>query len=246
MPVSSVPNFEPSVIRTNRMLMRQPQVRTPALTPIKPMGLRMPRVGRADGGGIPDTPAVPFTGPIAGAGGGRTDDVPMHVPTGSYVIPADIVSHIGEGNSVNGLTILKMMFTPHPWGGASTGPWGSQLGKPTMGPGVSMPRPEGAREVGMPRFQVGPGAQTNVIRPQPQAPQATPGSSAEKFGGHVSGVIPATPIMASAGEFVIPPDEVKRRGGGNLNKGHKILDAWVKDQRGQHIKTLKSLPGPAR
>jgi hypothetical protein len=39
---------------------------------------------------------------------------------------------------------------------------------------------------------------------------------------------------------------VKRRGGGNLNKGHRLLDAWVKDQRNQHIKTLQKLPGPAK
>ena len=52
--------------------------------------------------------------------------------------------------------------------------------------------------------------------------------------------------MASSGEFVISPDEVKRRGGGSINKGHKILDAWIKSQRDQHIKTLEKLPGPAK
>jgi hypothetical protein len=107
-----------------------------------------------------------------------------------------------------------------------------------------MPKPEGARIVGFPRFQVGPTAQTNVVRPQQPPPVGSQPS--ERFGGHVSGIVPATPIMASSGEFVIPPDEVKRRGGGNLNKGHRLLDAWVKDQRNQHIKTLKSLPGPAK
>jgi hypothetical protein len=233
-------NPEPSAIRITRMLSRQPRVSLPAST-VKPAGMKLmaPRVGRADGGPI-DSPAAPFTGPIVGMSGGRTDDVPMHVPPGSYVVPADIVSHIGDGNSVNGLAVLKAMFQPHPFG-ASAAPWGAQQFKPQMGagvPGPGMPKQASARVVGFPRFQIGPGAATNVTRPGPQP---------IRFGGHVeapdSG---ATPIMASDGEFVIPPDEVKRRGGGSLNKGHKILDAWVKSQRDEHIKTLRKLPGPAK
>jgi hypothetical protein len=234
-------NPEPSAIRISRMLQRQPRVALPAST-VKPAGMKLstPRIGRADGG-IADSPASPFTGPILGQGGGRTDDVPMHVPSGSYVVPADIVSHIGDGNSVNGLAVLKAMFQPHPFG-ASGAPWGAQQFKPQMGagvPGPSMPHPQGARVVGFPRYQVGPGVAQNVVRPQPQGlPQ--------RFGGHVQGNVRATPIMASAGEFVIPPDEVKRRGGGSINKGHKILDAWIKSQRNEHIKTLQKLPGPAK
>jgi hypothetical protein len=232
-------NPEPSAIRISRMLSRQPRVSIPAAT-VKPAGMKLsaPRVGRAEGGPV-DSPAAPFTGPIVGMSGGRTDDVPMHVPSGSYVVPADIVSHVGEGNSVNGLAVLKAMFQPHPFG-ASAAPWGAQTFKPQMGagvPGPSMPRPQAARVVGFPKFQIGPGAATNVTRP---------GAQPIRFGGHVAGAVRATPIMASDGEFVIPPDEVKRRGGGSLNKGHKILDAWIKSQRDEHIKTLKNLPGPAK
>jgi hypothetical protein len=237
-------NPEPSAIRISRMLQRQPRVSLPSSAPIKsapPRLLSPPRIGRAEGGPV-DSPAAPFTGPIMGLGSGRSDDTPMHVPDGSYVVPADIVSHVGDGNSVNGLAVLKAMFSPHPFG-ASGAPWGAQQFKPQMGagvPGPSMPRPQGPRIVGFPRYQVGPGAPTNVIRPQQQNP------ALQRFGGHVSGSAKATPIMASAGEFVIRPDEVKRRGGGSLNKGHKILDAWVKSQRAEHIKTLQSLPGPAK
>jgi hypothetical protein len=237
-------NPEPSAIRISRMLQHQPRVTLPQSAPIKssPPKLLTPRIGRASGGPI-DSPMAPFTGGIIGAGGGRTDDVPMHVPSGSYVVPADIVSHVGDGNSVNGLAVLKAMFQPTPFG-ASGAPWGAQTFKPQMGqgvPGPSMPHPQGPRIVGFPRYQVGPGAATNVVRPQPQAPVA-----ASRFGGHVAGAVRATPIMASSGEFVISPDEVKRRGGGSINKGHKILDAWIKSQRDQHIKTLEKLPGPAK
>jgi hypothetical protein len=241
-----MPNPEPSAIRIQRLLQHQPKVVLPQSAPIKsaaPRLLSPPRMGRAIGGSIPDTPLEPFTGPIPGSGGGRADDVPMHVPTGSYVIPADIVSHIGDGNSVNGLSVLKAMFQPHPLG-ASAGPWGAQANQNIMGKGVAIPTPPQTRQIGMPRYQVGPGAATNVIRPQPQMQGQMGGM--QRFGGHVSGGVEATPIMASSGEFVVPPDEVKRRGGGNLNKGHKIFDAWVKSLRNQHVKTLKTLPGPAK
>lgn len=50
-------------------------------------------------------------GPIHSAVAGRTDHLPMHVPEGAYVIPADIISGMGEGNSVAGFKIAKNLFT---------------------------------------------------------------------------------------------------------------------------------------
>lgn len=49
------------------------------------------------------------TGAIKAAVAGRTDHLPMHVPSGSYVIPADIVSAIGEGNTEHGFDIIDYM-----------------------------------------------------------------------------------------------------------------------------------------
>lgn len=49
-------------------------------------------------------------GPIHSPVAGRTDHLPMHVPSGSYVIPADIVSSLGEGNTMAGFRAVKMMF----------------------------------------------------------------------------------------------------------------------------------------
>ena len=48
----------------------------------------------------------PHVGPIHSAVAGRTDHLPMHVPSGSYVIPADIVSSMGEGNTMAGFKIM--------------------------------------------------------------------------------------------------------------------------------------------
>lgn len=46
---------------------------------------------------------------------GRTDKHPMNVASGSYVIPADIVSGIGEGNTMAGRKALEDMFTKGPF-----------------------------------------------------------------------------------------------------------------------------------
>jgi hypothetical protein len=43
---------------------------------------------------------------------GRTDRLNVHVPSGAYVIPADIASSIGEGNTAAGFHSLKNMFGP--------------------------------------------------------------------------------------------------------------------------------------
>jgi len=52
----------------------------------------------------------PHTGPIEHASGGRADHVPLDVPAESFVIPADVVSGLGEGNTANGMAILTRMF----------------------------------------------------------------------------------------------------------------------------------------
>ena len=53
------------------------------------------------------------------------------------------------------------------------------------------------------------------------------------------------PILAADGEFVITPADIVDRWG-DLDHGHKILDAWQLQQRAEHIKTLKGLAPPAQ
>lgn len=60
---------------------------------------------------------------------GRTDKLPMNVKTGSYVLPADIPSALGQGNTMAGGEILKKMF--------NSGPYGLPLGKGLGGRGSS-------------------------------------------------------------------------------------------------------------
>jgi hypothetical protein len=60
-------------------------------------------------------------GPIHSPVAGRTDHLPMHVPSGAYVIPADIVSSLGEGNTMAGYRAVKMMFRDAPAGAYAQG-----------------------------------------------------------------------------------------------------------------------------
>jgi len=52
----------------------------------------------------------PHTGPITSTVAGRTDQHAIDVPPESFVIPADVVSALGQGNTNNGMEILTRMF----------------------------------------------------------------------------------------------------------------------------------------
>jgi hypothetical protein len=72
------------------------------------------RKKRATGGPMTKSVTAPkmggikaHVGPIHSSVAGRTDHLPMHVPSGSYVIPADIISAMGEGNTMAGFKIMN-------------------------------------------------------------------------------------------------------------------------------------------
>ena len=254
-------NPEPSSIQISRMLRRPPAIRGINMTPmIHPP--RMPGLRRADGGAIPDDPMMPHIGPINTATLGRADADPMHVPPGSYVMPADIVSHLGQGNTAAGLKMLAEMFLPlrtqaeGPLGmmahnAPSGAPYGAQSPKLPIGKGVGIPPYPPSHIVGLPHFAVnaGPLGQQKPVMSQEARGGVVPGETGAGFLDRI-GVgqpqQPGTPINASGGEFIVPPGEVQRMGRGDISRGHEILDAWVRHLRQDHIKTLKRLPGPAR
>lgn len=66
------------------------------------------------------------TGPIHSHVAGRTDHLPMHVRSGSYVIPADIISAMGEGNSMAGFKVAKDIFSQKAPYGQSGMPYGAK------------------------------------------------------------------------------------------------------------------------
>lgn len=71
------------------------------------------RMARKHGGSV-----KVHSGPIHSSVAGRTDHLPMNVASGSYVIPADIISAMGEGNSMAGFKVAKSIFSaPNHTGG---------------------------------------------------------------------------------------------------------------------------------
>jgi len=314
-------------------------------------------------------------GPIHSAVAGRTDHLPMHVASGSYVIPADIISAMGEGNSMAGFKVAKDIFsrsnrditkgTPY---GESGLPYGASA--PQKAGGGAADSGQAANRVVVNRPDGG-GSNAAVARPTAVAPSnnnatersraavATPSGQADRYtglwdmvngggkgagyknlgdmfdgggmgasgdrfeGGPFSGVMnslgfnpsgsaspagvsPTTidpsgydqtsavnrygptflsfinplygsiakgfqrnnagqtgfqrfgenyadggatdgvPIVAAGGEYVIPPEDVVEIGKGDMDHGHKILDAFVKKMRQKTIKTLQNLPGPKK
>lgn len=88
--------------------------------------LNTARKTRATGGQVSTKVHV---GPIHSAVAGRTDHLPMNVPSGSYVIPADIISAMGEGNTMAGFKHMRRIFGGNPYGGGSaTVPYGAEGG----------------------------------------------------------------------------------------------------------------------
>lgn len=86
---------------------------------------KMARGGPGDmsGGYHPRHPA----GMIKSSIPGRTDKIPMVVPPGSYILPADVPSALGQGNTMAGEKILGTMFRSGPYSPGSTGQLSGKL-----------------------------------------------------------------------------------------------------------------------
>lgn len=136
---------------------------------------------------------------------GRTDHIPASPATDSFVIPADVVSGLGEGNTLAGAKALTLALR--------MGPYGTPM--PRGGPHFARPIP----------------------RPDVQRVPAY-----ESKGGPTGNV----PIAAAGGEFIVPPEVVRREGGGDPDKGHKALHAFVIMARRQIIKDMKKLKPPVK
>lgn len=109
------------------------------------------RIGRLAAGGAPSFPmsmATPWwtrrdasemeqhpAGLISGPTGGRADRVPMSLAPNSHVMPADVTSGWGQGNTLSGAANLEHAL--------SSGPFGAALPKPPLhsgSPRGAMPR----------------------------------------------------------------------------------------------------------
>ena len=168
---------------------------------------------------------IDFDGGFIGAAvHGRTDKIPLNIASGSYVLPADTVSSLGQGNTIAGAKVIQEIMRGAPYSGQG-GPYGSGASSITRGSGpggVSSPPPPptGAPDTGEVKGY--------------EAPHMKRGGSSR------------VPIIAAGGEYVLRPHEVRWIGGGDMAKGHKLLDDFVKETREKSVKTLSKLPGPSR
>ena len=92
---------------------RMESIADPALTKeyaamSQPQGLAFG--GVADSGAQQHGGLLKGSGLIHGASGGRSDAIPAQLPRGGYVIPADVVSGLGDGNTAAGGQRFKAMI----------------------------------------------------------------------------------------------------------------------------------------
>lgn len=63
---------------------------------------------------------------------GRTDRLPISVSGGAYVLPADHVAALGQGNSLSGADIVNKMFKMGPYGSSPSALKGSKVSVPRL------------------------------------------------------------------------------------------------------------------
>jgi hypothetical protein len=231
------------VLQMKRMQPQQQQQQAPS----QPSGggmtgapQQLPQQGYAMGGmtGVPLGEAAPWwerseergmeTGYLHGSTLGRADHLTTQAPGGSYVVPADVISGLGEGNSLAGARVVQEMLR--------SGPYGTPL--PRGGGGHSMPRPPAPAHQSQQQYEAKGGGvqgdQHGIGKPIPV-----------KLSDGEYVIHPAHVLRIGRA--------ILRRHGGKgmsakhaMKAGHDALDAWVEHERKKHAKTLTKLPGPTR
>lgn len=185
------------------------------------------RITRAAGGRSP----YGFT---VGDGGGRTDKNNIDVGAGSYILPADVVAGLGDGNSLAGARVWDQILASMPWG-------------------IAVPRSTGRRSLPAPSPP-----HDAMLAQGITGVQREPISPTLADGGNIDGE--TVPIASADGEIAISPEDVLRVGqhyspqadlekypGTHkriMRRGHRVLDAFTKEVRGRTIRHLRGLRGP--
>jgi hypothetical protein len=233
------------------------------------------RGGPISNGGSP-IDAKCHTGIIHMAVGGRTDHLPMNVYANSYVLPADVVSGLGEGNTLAGAKIIDHMFSgpslqrlanktvKDPLKRASGG---ETAARDDSGP-TYLASPSGFSLAPSPKLSFGAidmmgtpygvkSTDTRASAPRypeakyswrynPPKPGEKPQPQMARGGMADDRSLQPVEIVAAGGEYVVPPEVVRALGHGDAERGHEWLDTFVKSSRSHIIKTMKNLPGPKK
>jgi hypothetical protein len=157
---------------------------------------------------------------------GRTDRIRTKARPGSFVVPADVVSGIGQGNTLAGAKIFGDLI--------SSGPYGTK--QPKMATG-RLTAPPTAKVPNMPSMKM-PRVGSMKLKTPPKLKGFMDGGS---YGAPEE---EATPIITAGGEMILEPEVVEAYGGGDADAGHKSLRNMVLTVRKQVIRQLQQLPGP--
>jgi hypothetical protein len=174
---------------------------------------------RADANQIND---VPFHqgGMIGGTGGGRTDRLPLVVPAEAHVIPADVMSALGQGNSAHGGPVLEAAL------GGGTGPYNTKI--PAAHIAHTIPRPPP-----VPRGAISEIAEGGRMH-EPTSILAA------------SGEFVVRPDQVEAlGKRAIQQGMAKK-GEDPIMAGHRLLDEMIANVRKFQIQWLKQAPPPKK
>jgi len=163
------------------------------------------RKSKADGGAIPfgvreGAKQLGKAGLISSPTPGRADSVSGALKAGSYVMPADVVSAMGQGNTMAGARALSGLM--------SMSPFNANAARAPKGRGMTAKR--------MKRFADGGATEEEV------------------------------PVNLSGGEFIFPPEAVAAFGNGDMQHGHEVLDAMVKEIRRKNLAHISQLPPPRK
>lgn len=159
-----------------------------------------------------------------GIGGGRTDKNNVSLADRSYVLPADIVAGLGDGNSLAGAHVWNSILQSMPWA-------------------VSPPKSQATHRPPNPPHDA---SLMQGITGQRQTTFAQGGETPEVPIASADGEILIHPDdVLRVGQYYAP-DHERKRGDyrAMMRRGHRVLDGFVKDIRGRTIKHLRGLKGP--
>lgn len=161
---------------------------------------------------------------------GRTDKLPITVNGGAYVLPADHMAAIGQGNSIAGANMVNKMFKMGPYGSPAGGIHAARNTIPRLGFKTAAPMPA---KPSFPKLARGGAGFW-------QEHKGSAGRVKSRLHRHEP-----VDIVAAGGEMIIPPEKIVEKFG-SLKRGHQILDEWVNSTRRKHIKQLKGLKPPKK
>lgn len=170
---------------------------------------------------------APIQGFLGGDTLGRADAKNASVTSGAYVMPADVISGLGMGNSLAGAALTQKWLT--------TGPFG--MPEPRGGRGSGPPRPPSGLRTPEPPYAKGGGA---PIAKGAQDPVPVALSDGEF-------VIKPEIVAHHADLGGLPLDDHDpKHYEAALKRGHDILDHLVLALRAKHLKETAALPKPAK